>query len=62
MEFEASNRPRELRVIRLGSNEIVHTVNVSGRGDRDVEKVIRGMLRNMDTDRFHVEDSKDDKL
>lgn len=51
---------RELRVVRTGSGEVVHTVDVSDKDDRYVEKVMSGMLRNMARDSFHVEDSADD--
>ena len=65
-------KPRELRVVRTATSEIVHHVPISSdKSDRQVEKVmsetesrivgpLRGMLRNM-ADEFHVEDSGDDK-
>ena len=54
-------KPRELRVVRTATSEIVHHVPISSdKSDRQVEKVMSGMLRNM-ADEFHVEDSGDDK-
>jgi curli biogenesis system outer membrane secretion channel CsgG len=52
---------RELRVVRTDTGEVVHLVDVTGKSDREVEKVMGGMLRNMDRERFHVEDSEDDQ-
>ena len=47
-----------LRVRRLGTNEIVHSVGLSSTHWRHVERVMMGLLRNMDTDRFYVDDSE----
>jgi hypothetical protein len=54
-------KKRELRVVRTETGKVEHTVDVTDKPDGQVEKAMRGMLRNMDTDRFHVEDSADDK-
>lgn len=34
------------------TNAIVHTIDVSGKSEREVEKIERGLLRQMDTDRY----------
>jgi hypothetical protein len=51
---------RELRVVEITTQKVIHKIDVSGKNDRQVEKVMSGMLRNM-ADEFRVEDSKDDK-
>ena len=52
---------RGLRVVRTATGKVEHTVDVTGKTDRVVEKVLSGMLDRIDTDNFHVEDSADDK-
>ena len=47
-----------LRVRRFDTNEIVHSVGLSSTHWRHVERVMMGLLRNMDTDRFYVDDSE----
>ena len=42
----------------IETREIVHTVEVTGRSENMVEKVMRGMLINMNTDKFFIDDSK----
>jgi curli biogenesis system outer membrane secretion channel CsgG len=54
-------KKRELRVVRSKTREVVSRVDVHGKSDRMVERVMSGMLRQMNTDEFHVEDSKDDE-
>ena len=48
-------------VRRLDNNEIVHTVSVKHTDPRDIDKVVLGLLRNMNTDRFYVDDSECDR-
>lgn len=52
---------RELRVVVTHTGEVIHRVDVHGKSDREVEKVLSGMLRNMNHEEYHVEDSADDK-
>jgi hypothetical protein len=52
---------REMRVVESTTGKVVHRVDVSGKDDRHAEKVMSGMLRNMDTGTYHVEDSADDE-
>ena len=54
-----SKPERELQVVEIATKEIVKVVRVTGSSDRRIEKVMRGMLINMDTDRFFVRDSAD---
>lgn len=53
-------KKRYLDVIELSKPagaDPVHRVEVTGKSEGMVEKTLRGMLRNMDTDRFYVRDS-----
>ena len=43
-----------LEVIELTTHTVVHTVSVAGKSEHHIEKVMLGMLRNMDTGRFTV--------
>ena len=47
-----------LYVRKLDTDEVVRTVPLSQTGDRYVEKVVSGMLRNMNTEKFYVDDSE----
>lgn len=47
---------KKLKVIELATGKTVHEVDVTGKTSRQIEKVMSGMLRNMDTDRFAVEE------
>ena len=47
-----------LHVRNLETNEIVHTVKVSHATERKVERVLSGLLRQTDTDRFYVDEEE----
>ena len=51
-----------LYVRRIDNNEIVHKVGVSAVGEDYIERVMRGMLRNMNIDDFYIDDSEADKV
>lgn len=51
---------RELRIVNRETGEVVSTVDVTGRSERTIERVETGMLINMDTDRFYIQDSAHD--
>lgn len=53
MTTETTQGPR-LEVVELETNRVVHVVPLKHTDDRYVERVMMGMLRNMDTDRFCV--------
>ena len=55
MEYKAY-----LIVRRLSDRQEVDRVGLTSLGERHVEKVMRGMLRNMDTDRYYIDDSEAD--
>lgn len=53
---------RELRVVEIGTGQVVHRVAISGdKSEGQVQKVLSGMLHRIDTDKFLIEDSADDK-
>ena len=51
-----------LRVRRIDNNECVHSVGLSKLNDQHVERVMLGLLRNMDTDKFFIDESEVDSL
>lgn len=53
--------PAYLRIRKLdASREIIHSVGVSDLSENYVEKVMCGMVRNMDVVRFFIDDSEVD--
>lgn len=53
---------RELRVVETSTGKIIHAVEIQeGKSERQVEKVLAGMLHRVDVERFHIEDSADIK-
>ena len=54
---EVSKLKRELLVRKLVDREIVRRIDVGDRGPRAVEKIMLGLLRNMDTNKFFIDDS-----
>jgi len=49
-----------LRVRRLDTQEIVHSVPLQQSDLHHVERVMMGMLINMNTDKFYIDDSEAD--
>lgn len=49
-----------LRVRSLATQEIVSNIGLTNLNARRVERVMRGLLRNMNTERFFVDDSEVD--
>jgi hypothetical protein len=43
-----------LDVISIETDAVVHSVDVSGRSERSVERVLMGMLTQIDMDRYYV--------
>ncbi len=52
---------RQIHVKSIKTKEIVHSVDVTDQSERDVERVMRGMLINMSDD-FFITDSLDDEI
>lgn len=50
----------QLHVKRLDNDEIVHSVDVTGKNQHRIEKCMLGMLRQMDTDTYYIDDSETD--
>lgn len=48
----------DLIVREFGTDAEVSRVDVSGKSERAVERVMMGMLRNMNTEKFYIDDSK----
>lgn len=47
-----------LRVRKLGTDELIHSVGLQQINQSYVERVMRGMLINMDTDNYYIDDSE----
>lgn len=47
---------REILVIDMETNEVIHRVDVTGRSDDHVERAMRGMLINLN-ERCRIEDT-----
>jgi hypothetical protein len=47
-------KQQALEVVSLETGKVVKTIDVSGKGERQVEKVEMGLLRNMDLERYSV--------
>ena len=50
-----------LRVRKLADREIIDSVGVSCLSEHHVERVMRGMLMNMNTDEYFIDDSEVDE-
>ena len=48
---------REILVIQIDTNEIVHRIDVMGRSENYIEYCMMGMLRNMEQDKYRIEDT-----
>ena len=51
------NEKRYLNVVEIGTNKIVKSIDVTGKSERAIERIERGMLINMNTDKFYVDDT-----
>jgi len=49
-------KKRYLRVKKLETNEEVHKVEITNPTQRKVERVMLGMLQNMNTDNYYIDD------
>jgi hypothetical protein len=50
-------KKKELLVRKRSDREIVKRVDVSGKSEQMIEKVMSGMLRNMDTDNYFIDET-----
>ena len=49
---------KSLHVRRLDTKEIVKSIEIQNDNQRYVEQVMMGLLRNMNTDDYYVDDSE----
>ncbi len=49
-----------LLVKEFGTDKIIHKVGINNLSDRHVERVMSGMLRQMNTDLYYIDDSEID--
>lgn len=52
---------RYLRVREFETGKIVSEIEVTGKNERQIERIEMGMLINMDTDKFCIDDSAKDE-
>jgi len=50
-----------LHIRDIVTRDIVHSVVLSNTSERYVERVLRGLLRNINVDKYFVDDSEVDK-
>lgn len=48
---------RFLEVTRIATGEVVESFNVTGDTDRQVERLLRGLLTNLNREEFYVADN-----
>lgn len=53
-----AKKKKVMKVVETATGKVVREVDVHDKGQSAIEKVMLGMLRNMDTDRFHIDDTK----
>lgn len=52
--MNAAPEKRFIDVTELSTGEVVHSIDVTGKDDRFIEKCIRGQLINLDRDNYCV--------
>lgn len=57
MGTEAAVKKKVLKIVETETGRLVHEVDVSTKSAAMIERVMLGMLRNMDTDKFHIDDT-----
>ncbi len=55
---KSTKRRRVLKVVETKTGKVVHEVDLHDKVGSAVECVMRGMLINMNTDRFHIDDTE----
>lgn len=45
-----------IEVVEIESGEVVQKIDVTGKGERAIERTMRGLLRQMDTERFYAKE------
>lgn len=49
-----STETTRLDVTEIETGEVVHSVDVRGRSEREIERILMGMLVNADSDRYFI--------
>jgi hypothetical protein len=52
---------KKLQVKRMKGGEVVKEIDVTGKSERDIERITMGLLRNMNTDSFFVDEVDDSR-
>jgi hypothetical protein len=50
----------EIQVVSIETGEVVHRVDTTGSAGCCIETIMRGLLINLDSDRFFLRDTRDD--
>lgn len=56
---ESRRVKRTLEVVSFDTDEVVRRLDVTNKTESQVEKIERGLMRNMDLDKYFVRDSAD---
>lgn len=56
-DIQATSQIRHLEVVDMTTRETVYRVDVTGRSEHAIERVLRGMLTNMNRERYFVRDT-----
>lgn len=55
-KMSANMKPPRIDVIDLKTKEVVHSVQLHNTSEWYIERVMAGMLRNLDTDKYVLEE------
>lgn len=47
---------KEIEVVEIATGEVAKRIDVTGKDERAIEKVMRGLLIQMDTERFYAKE------
>jgi curli biogenesis system outer membrane secretion channel CsgG len=47
-----------LKIVEFKTGEVIKVIDVTGRSDSSVERVMRGILINMNTDEYYIDDDE----
>jgi len=48
----------KIYIKRISNDEVVKTIDVTGKSERHIGRCVAGILINMDTDNFYIDDSE----
>jgi hypothetical protein len=55
---EQTQKKQVLKIVRIEDNEVVKEIDVTGSSSARIEKLMRGLLFQMNTDEYFVDDSE----